>query len=126
LKARDLEWQLSSCHLLASSWLDFSPHGSSWRGCPLEAIKPIPVLFPDPFEQDLDRVLHLSVRTTKRQADGAGGIESREVLISCKAVDAYKKDTGKTPTIKVDHKTGQIVIRLGKGESALSFRLKYL
>ncbi len=41
-------------------------------------------------------------------------------------VDAYKKDTGKTPAIKVDHKTGQIVIRLGKGESALSFRLKYL
>ena len=43
-----------------------------------------------------------------------------------RAVDAYKKDTGKAPTIKVDHKTGQIVIRLGKGESALSFRLKYL
>jgi hypothetical protein len=43
-----------------------------------------------------------------------------------KAVDAYKKDTGKTPTIEVDRKTGQIVIRLGKGESALSFRLKYL
>jgi hypothetical protein len=43
-----------------------------------------------------------------------------------KAVDAYQKDTGKTPTIKVDRKTGQIVIRLGRGESALSFRLKYL
>jgi hypothetical protein len=43
-----------------------------------------------------------------------------------KAVDAYKKDTGKTPTIEVDHKTGRIVIRLGEGESALSFRLKYL
>ena len=42
-----------------------------------------------------------------------------------KAVDAYKKDTGKTPTTTVDRKTGQIVIRLGKGESALSFRLKY-
>jgi hypothetical protein len=43
-----------------------------------------------------------------------------------KAVDTYKKDTGKTPTIEVDHKTGRIVIRLGEGESALSFRLKYL
>jgi hypothetical protein len=48
----------------------------------LEAIKPLPVIFPRPVEQHLDRVLHLVVRSTKRQANRAGGIESREVLAS--------------------------------------------
>jgi hypothetical protein len=45
----------------------------------LEAIKPFPMIFPRPLEQDLDRVLHLIVRSTKRQANSAGGIERREV-----------------------------------------------
>jgi hypothetical protein len=48
----------------------------------LEAIKPFPVIFPRPLEQDLDRVLHLVVRPTKRQANSARGIERREVLVS--------------------------------------------
>ena len=63
---------------------------------------------------------------SKKQPDDVRIKSRKDIGKLRKAVDAYKKDTGKTPTIKVDHKTGQIVIRLGKGESALSFRLKYL
>jgi hypothetical protein len=48
----------------------------------LEAIEPFPVIFRRPLEQDLDRVPHLIVRSTKRQADGASGIERCEVLVS--------------------------------------------
>ena len=50
----------------------------------LEAIKPFPMIFPRPLEQDLDRVLHLIVRSTKRQADSTRGIE-RPSSPACRA-----------------------------------------
>jgi hypothetical protein len=63
---------------------------------------------------------------SKKQSDDVLIKSRKDIGKLRKAIDAYRKDTGKTPTITVDRKTGQIVIRLGEGESALFFRLKYL